>query len=788
MKTPIFYLLILLITTAPVFAQKLTQTVRGQLLDAQSGSPLIGANIYVLGTDPLIGASSDAEGYFKLENVPLGRRALKVSYMGYEERIIPNVVVTSGKEVLLNIDLEEKILVGDEIVITASPEKNNTNNELATVSSRSFNLEETGRYAGSRNDPARMAANFAGVSANNDDRNDIVIRGNSPSGLLWRLDGINIPNPSHYGSLSSTGGPVSLLNYNVLDKSDFLTAAFPAEYGNALAGVFDLQLRNGNHEKREYLGQIGFNGFELGAEGPFSKKSKASYIANYRYSTLGVFQALNIDFGTGSATPEYQDITFKVNVPTSKWGKFTIFGIGGKSNIDLLGSEEDLEEGNLYGDENFNNYVNYRTGIAGISHMFYFDNNTYYKLSLAASRQEEHFYSDSLSIEDRTPISNESADLINNKYSAHLLFSKKFNARNLLTTGVILDLYDFDLVNTRLVPEDERSIRNVKGQSLLTQAYVQWQHRFSDQLTLNTGVNFQHFEVSNSKALGPRAGLQYQINDKQIFGLGYGYHSQIQPLESYFTETLLEDSSMVLTNKEMGFTNSQHFVISYDYMFSPHMHLKIETYYQDITDAPVEQMSSSFSMLNAGADFAPVDNDYLVNEGTGRNYGLELTLERFYSDGYYFLLTTSLFDSKYKGSDGVERSTAFDGGYIVNLLGGREFKVGKKDNTFNIDLKLTTSGGTRYTPIDLGRSEELGTEVRKENEAYSLQLDDYFRADVKLSYRINRPKLTHEFAIDLQNITNRDNVFAQSYNARTNSIVTQYQIGFFPIPQYRITF
>lgn len=788
MKTPIFSLLIILMAVAPNFAQSLTQTVRGKLTDAQSGSPLIGANIYVLDTDPIMGASSDMDGYFKIENVPLGRQVLKVSYMGYEERTIPNVVVTSGKEVMLNITLEEKILVGDEIVITASPDKNITNNELATVSSRSFNLEETGRYAGSRNDPARMAANFAGVSANNDDRNDIIIRGNSPSGLLWRLEGINIPNPSHYGSLSSTGGPVSLLNYNVLDKSDFLTAAFPAEYGNVIAGVFDLQLRNGNHEKREYLGQIGFNGFELGAEGPFSKNSKASYIANYRYSTLGVFQALNIDFGTGSATPQYQDLTFKVNVPTSKWGKFTIFGIGGKSNIDLLGSEEDLDEGNLYGDENFDNYVNYRTGIAGISHIYYFDNNTYYKLSLAASRQEEHFDSDSLSIEDRTSIPNESADLINNKYSANLLFSKKLNAKNLITTGVILDLYEFDLVNTRLVPGDERSIRNSTGQSLLTQAYAQWQHRFSDRFTLNTGLNFQHFEVSQSSALGPRAGLQYQLNDKQTVGMGYGYHSQIQPLESYFTETTLEDGTTLLTNKNMDFTHSQHFVLSYEYLFSANMHLKVETYYQDISNVPVEQTPSSFSMLNAGADFAAVDKDYLVNDGTGRNYGLELTLERFYSDGYYFLLTTSLFDSKYKGSDGIERSTAFDGGYIANLLGGKEFKVGKKENTFNIDLKLTTSGGNRYTPIDLEKSEELGTEVRKDNEAYSLQQSNYFRADLKLSYRVNRPKLTHEFAIDLQNITNRDNIFTQSYNARTNTVVIQNQIGFFPIPQYRITF
>ena len=311
-----------------LLAQTATQTVRGRVVDAQSGFALPGVNVVVANTDPLIGAVTDEQGYYVLKEVPLGRRTLRVSLVGYQGQTAPNVVVTAGKQVVLDLELSEQVLMAEEVVITAESEKTVTNNELTTVSARSFNLEETGRYAGSRNDPARMAANFAGVAANNDDRNDIIIRGNSPSGLLWRLEGINIPNPSHYGSLSASGGPISLLNYNLLDKSDFLTAAFPAEYGNALAGVFDLQLRSGNYEKREYLGQVGINGLELGVEGPFSKKSRASYLASYRYSTLGVYKAIGLNFGTGAATPEYQDLTFKIDVPTERAGRFTLFGIG----------------------------------------------------------------------------------------------------------------------------------------------------------------------------------------------------------------------------------------------------------------------------------------------------------------------------------------------------------------------------------------------------------------------------------------------------------------------------
>lgn len=770
--------------TPTLRAQTTTQIVRGRVVDAQSGFPLIGVNVVVLNSDPLLGTSTNEQGYYSLKEVPLGRQTLRASFMGYQEQTIPNVVVTAGKQAVLNLELSEQVLMADEVVITAKSEKTLTNNELTTVSARSFNLEETGRYAGSRNDPARMAANFAGVAANNDDRNDIIIRGNSPSGLLWRLEGINIPNPSHYGSLSASGGPVSLLNYNLLDKSDFLTAAFPAEYGNALAGVFDLQLRSGNPEKREYLGQVGVNGLELGVEGPFAKNSRASYLGSYRYSTLGVYQALGITLGTGAATPEYQDLTFKIDVPTDELGRFTLFGIGGRSSVDLVSSPE-----SLYGTKFSNDYADYRTGIVGLSHLYYFSPTLHYKVSLAASRQEEHLYRDSLSAVNQTPIPAGQADYINNKYSAHLLLNKKFNARNNVSAGTTLDLYDFDLVNRRLVPGDEQVIRDTDGQSLLSQFYAQWQHRFTNRITLNSGINYQRFTVSNSQAWQPRVGLQYQLTPKQTLAAAYGRHSQIQPLDIYFVQTPTPDGGVVETNRNLDFTNSHHFVLSYDRTLGTHFRLKVETYYQQIDGAAVELSPSSFSLLNAGVDFEPINQDSLVNGGRGENYGLEFTLEKFYSQGYYFLFTTSLYRSTYQGSNGAWHSTAFDGGYVFNLLGGKEFKVGQKgNNTFGIDFKFTTSGGNRYTPIDFDRSAQVGYEVRRDSQSFSESLGEYLRADIKLSYRINARRVTHEFALDLQNITNRQNEFARIYNPRSNTVQTQYQIGFFPIPQYRITF
>jgi hypothetical protein len=788
MKNFIPFLLLSFSFCLEIVAQNPTQTIKGKILDSQSKYPLTGANVILVDSDPIYGTSTNLEGEFRLVNVPIGRQMIKVTYLGYHDRIIPNLLLTSGKEMVINIELEEMVVSIDEIIVTAEGDKATPNNELATVSARSFNPEETSRYAGSRNDPARMAANFAGVSGANDSRNDIVIRGNSPIGLLWRMEGINIPNPNHYGSVGVSGGPVSMLNYNLLSKSDFLTGAFPAQYSNALSGVFDLQLREGNKDKNEYLGQIGINGFELGAEGPVFNKTRASYLVNYRYSTLGIFQALGVDFGTGTAIPQYQDLTFKVDIPTTKAGRFSFFGMGGISNINFLGSEADTTDVNLFGSENENLYTNFRSGVTGLSHTYYYNSTTFSKVILSASHALQDITGDSLSSITRDPVPQFSTAYMHNKYSINLQLNKKFNAKNNVSGGLIFDVNDFDLKNSELISSGEfRDVRNVQGQNLLSQAYAQWQHKFSNFLTFNSGLNLLHFSLNNSTAFEPRAGLRYQFRENQSFNLGYGYHSQMQPMQTYFTDTYT-NLGVIRSNKDLGFTRSQHLVLGYDNAISSKLRLKIETYYQRIFRAPVEQRPSSFSMLNAGADFVLPDNDSLVNRGTGRNYGLELTLEKFYSQGYYFLVTTSLFDSKYKGSDGILRNTTFNGRYVFNALAGKEFKVGRKNNAIGIDGKLTSAGGRFNTPLDLQKSALAGEAVYRDDQAFSVGVPDYFRADLKLYVRLNRRRLTHEFSIDIQNITDQQNVFLQRYNNRTNSITNEYQIGRNIIPQYRIVF
>ena len=789
--TLLFGLLTALFSTPKVNGQSATQTVRGKITDAASKAPVVGATVIVLGSNPLNGTTTDAEGNFRLAKVAVGRAALKITYLGYEDIFAKDIIINAGKEVVLDFPMTESFTKLNEVTVKYKRTEDNkvANNEMATVSSRPFSPAETLKYAGSLGDPSRMAANFAGVSGANDARNDIIVRGNSPASLLWRLDGVNIPNPNHFSSLGTSGGPVSMLNTNLLAKSDFMSGAFPAEYANALGSVFDLRLRKGNDEKHEFLTQIGFNGVEVGAEGPYSKKSKASYLVNYRYSLFGIMSNIGFEI---AGTPYYQDFTFKTDIPVGKKGNLSFWTIGGKSNITFLGKDVDTEKGDAYGDENTNTRVNFETGVAALSYEHRFSDKTYGKITLSGSRTYQNFKGDTVlyQAESKTILSEipqEEAQFTNKKLSLNATINHKINAKNKISGGIIVDLNRFDLSNTTLYPS-LISQRNTDGETMLSQGYVQWKHRFSQNLTLNAGLTALHYELNNKTAIEPRLGLSYVLNDRSTLNLAYGLHSNLQPLLLYFYQTQNANGSYSLTNKDLGFTRSHHIVLGYERNLTENLRLKVETYYQSLFDVPIEKTAGFYSVLVEGADFNPINKDNLVNKGTGRNYGIEMTLEKYFSNNYYFLVTGSLFDSKYKGSDGVERNTPFNGHYVFNVLAGKDILIGRRNNVLSINWKLTSAGGRYVRPINLSASADAQTTVYDDTRAYMQQQDGYFRTDLKIGYKLNRRRMTHELALDLQNLTNSQNIFQQAYNPRVNKIGTAYQQGFLPIPFYRLTF
>ncbi|MFZ4707831.1 MAG: TonB-dependent receptor domain-containing protein, partial [Bacteroidales bacterium] len=377
-------------------------------------------------------------------------------------------------------------------------------------------------------------------------------------------------------------------------------------------------------------------------------------------------------------------------------------------------------------------------------------------------------------------------------YNFATSYNSKINSKLFIKIGIQDELIGLNLnyKTKERISDNWNQIWDYDSYTNLAQAYAHAKYSFNDKLTLNAGVHSQLFFLNNSLSVEPRLGLKYEINNKSSLTLGYGLHSQTQPINVYFLQTQLADGSYVYNNENLDFTKSHHFVLGYDLQPFKDWRLKTEVYYQSLYNVPVNTFSSSYSMLNTGAGFKTDLEDSLANNGTGTNYGLELTIEKFFSNGYYGLFTSSIYSSKYKGSDGVERNTAFNGKYVFNILGGKEWNVGsEKRNKISADIKCTNAGGRAYTPIDLDASAATGRE-QLSTDAYSDFYANYFRLDFKLGYTHNSrtKKLSQSFFIDLQNITNNDNVFSQSWDDRSQSLSTTYQLGFFPNVIYKIQF
>jgi len=779
----------LLLGANQLAAQEFTQTIRGRVVDAQSKFPLIGANIILLDTDPVQGTTSDANGYFRLEKVNIGRQNLQASYLGYKTAVIPNLVLTSSRELVLEIELQEQVITGKEIRIQANKtEDGRVRNELSLVSARTFSVEETQRYAGSFGDPARLASAFAGVISVNDQRNDIIVRGNSPLGILWRLEGIDIPSPNHFSGAGSSGGAISILNTNLLDNADFLSGAFAPEYGNATAGVFDMSMRKGNNEKHEFLGQIGFNGFELNAEGPISREKRSSYIASYRYSTLGVFDAMGIQFVEGGI-PLYQDAAFKLHFPMKK-GSLSFFAIGGISDIHFKASSDSVERReNPEKEQDLKNGSD--MGLLGVSYNHYFTEKTSFKNTIATNVGRFRTTVDSMDVSlNRYP--QFSSAITEGRVQWHSQLNHKINSRHSIRSGVLFT--GMWLNNEVKVPDDSlanslRSYITFQGQSALFQAYSQYVYRINTRLTTTAGFHFSWLALNSTMAIEPRLSMNYDIDEKQAIQLGYGRHSRVLPLNIYLIETPV-NGQQLRTNEQLELSKSDHFVMGYSRSFSPKLRLKAEVYYQLLSDIPVEIRPSAISVANFGANFGDVTApDSLVSTGTGSNYGLELTIEKTFSNNYYYMATVSLFDSRYKGSDGIERNTLFNSNFAGNLLAGREWPVGKsKQNVFTLSGRISWTGGRRYVPIDLAASQAISQESWDWSQAYVNRYPDFFRLDWRIGFKRNKKRYTEEWAIDIQNATNRQNFFAEQFNAKTGQIQTFYQVGLFPVALYRITF
>lgn len=766
-------------------AQNATQTLRGNLVDQISQAPIPGAVVLILNTNPQMAEITDPDGNFTFTNVKTGKHTLKITLLGYKDLIVPNLTVNAGKELVLNLMMEEDLKSIKEVVVKAGFDKNKPLNEMSTVSTRTFSVEETQKFAAAVNDPGRMASSFAGVVSAGDGSNQISIRGNSPNGLLWRMEGVDIPNPNHFASVGTSGGGISILSAQLLTNSDFSTGAFAAEYGNALSGVFDLKLRKGNNEKREYTAQIGLLGVDLAAEGPFKKGYKGSYLINYRYSTLSVLGKIGVPLG--DAITNFQDLSYNIHLPAGRFGNFGLFGFGGLSDQTTKASKDSSkwQEDSYY---RYSGKFISNTGVMGFTHLKLLKNQDYIKTSLVFSGVHNGDLTDKIQ-DDLSYKKLYTEKYLQKKTTLNSNYTRKINAKNSIKTGLTLNQLNYRLTEknsfdtTQLITHIDES-----GSTQTAQAFVQWNHKFNSAFTGNVGLHYLHLFLNNTSSVEPRAAIKYHAGPKYTFSLGYGLHSQLQPIGIYFAKDYTSEDKVTKPNQDLKFTKAHHIVLGNDWSINTYSRLKTEIYYQHLFNVPVStDPASTYSVLNSVEGFYTKP---LSNNGLGKNYGLELTYERFTYKNLYYLVSASLYESKYKASNGNWYNTQFNTNYALTVTLGKEWQLRseKKDRVLGFNFKSVYVGGYRNTPINLAASKEKGETVEFQERAFENKNPDYYRLDIRLSLKRNYEKVTGTVSLDIQNTTNRNNIAGQYFDPNTGSIKYWYWAPLIPILSYRLQF
>ena len=780
--------LLLIFLTEVSYGQTYSQRLNGVVVDAESRITLPGASVRMETLPDVQGVSTNSSGRFSVM-VPPGRHTLKVSFVGYATRVIKDIQVGTGKEINLTIELTEEHQQTSEIAVIGRAGRHI--NPMATVSTRTLTSQDASRYAGGFYDPLRMVANFPGVaSGNSDDNNEIVVRGNSPRGLLWRLEGIEIPNPNHLANgQGGSGGAFSVISSNSLSGFDFFSGAFPAEYGNAFSGVMDLNLRNGNASKPEYSLGISVVGAEVSAEGPLGKTTGSSWVGNFRYANFDFLTKYGIiDIEQVGIVPSSKDWAFKTTIKTEKRGTFEFFSVGGSSRVGDVASTDPAQ---IKSGADKSEYLeSHFMAVAGIKHLLILpDSKSYLRTTAGFTFQKDVSDNDQVDTLLRKTITY-SEFFKYPSFRLSSLYNHKFNVYHTLRIGINLNTVSGDLFAKRFVSAAVYdTLLNSKAGGWYNSGFAQWKFKPADAIEINTGLHLFHSAITRELVWEPRLGFVFYLPSNQVLSLGSGLHSRLEPLSIYNYRIKIDKTHRSDINNTLKTIKALHFVAGYSKQFGSDWHVGLEAYFQSLYHVPVGvNVQSQYSILNSSYGLPDV---VLVNNGRGVNKGLELTIEKDFTRGYYFLLTTSIFGARYKAPDGNWYNTYYNSNFIGNLTAGKEFAVGRSgQNSIGFNFKTLTRGGFRYTPVDLAQSIKSKRVVYDISNTYGERLPSYQRIDMGLSFRLNNIGKAWIFMVDIQNVENRKNIIRNSFSYQSGKIVesTSKTVGLVPVASVKLEF
>lgn len=780
---PYKYLLfiVLLLIACSAGAQRL----RGSVRDADTGAPLAGVSISLGTTADIneLAITTDATGEFYTDALRPGNYQCFFTLEGYEPLLVREVRIVSGKEKVLDVAMRTSSTPLPDVTIKAAAPDRRALQPLGEIP---LTREQTDRFPATFFDPARLALAYPGVANTDDQANGLTIRGNGPAGVRWRLEGVDIVNPNHLPNAGTLGdrpttssGGVLMFSAQLLDNSSLLTGAFPAGYGDALGGIMDMAWRRGNRERAEFTVQAGLIGIDLAAEGPLDKQHRHSYLANYRYSTVGLLGQMGLSFGGEKIS--FQDFSFKMDFSGKKGGQWSVFGAGGQSDTYFTppGDSADVK---VYKDL-FNIEFESQTVIAGISHWTPLGRKAWWKVSAVGSSQNNERLAAGAGIR-------EADDSEETRFGVATTFFYRLNDQNRLQAGLNAQAIDFDGQATR----NEMQAFDGDLTAMLYQPWASWEWTGRQGKTsIRAGIHAAVFNIrnepgANDAGVEPRLLITRRFENKSSLSLGWGLHSQLSPLWVYADRA--PQSNTAYPNRGLGFTRSQQASLRYSRQSGDFWLLKSEIFYQRLYDVPVSAVAGdAFSMLNVSEIRS---FDLLSAAGTGENKGVELSAERYLDRGWFLLTNATLFDARYRGSEGQWRSSRWNLRHIANLTAGKEWQRDRwpqRSRTFGVNGRVTWAGGQRAAPVDVAASAAAQTTVYDLSDGYSIRQQDFIRLDLRVYWRRNiGGRRNSIFAMDFQNVAIRKNTAYQYYDPYTGQVETKEQLGLVPNLSWRLEF
>lgn len=742
-------------------------TVEGQVVDVISGMPVRGAAVALSPGNVSLTAATDSSGHYSITAIPVGHYALRVAAMGFDTLEVPELWLRAGKQSVQRIELSPSANTLGTVTISAMARE-----RPAMLGVKAFTVEQSLRWPATFFDPARLVTALPGVAAVNDQANHLSIRGNSPNANAWLLEGVEVVNLNHTGNAGTptdlptlSGGGVNMLSAQMLGTSRLLTGVFPMGYDNALGGILDMRLRDGNAKRREWTLQAGLMGLDASTEGPIGTSTRSSYLVNYRYSTVGLLGALGVDLGDEAIT--YQDLSFHVALPIGKRGEWHLFGVGGSSSNkfeavhDTAVWEFDKDSRNItYTSTTGAIGARMRTPVGAKANL-----SAAMVLSGAYQRREEERLRPDYAVGYRAE-----TQLDERKLAGHVQLEGAAGARFHYEAGA-------SLLERRI-----EGMRNSTTSGWMVRPWVSGRWSLSEHVQAHVGMGVAWFTFSETAIAEPRAGLQWHMRHGRVLGLSAGMRSQMPQWQSFATGG---------AGRVIGPTRSHDLVLGYDHPVNGRLSVHAEAYMQVLKDVPIGPLMALdnfmvWSVLNAWDE--PVRFPLATN-GKGRNMGVEASVDHRFANQLFYQANGSLYRSTFTLDGPTEHDSRWDGQFTANVLGGKEFKKAKNDRvrTWGLSMRLCLAGGFREQSIDQRMSAAIG-QTAYNTPDWDAPLADLYRLDLRIYLKRDRKGRTGLWALDLQNATNARNEAFRYYDHRQGGVVTKYQLGIIPNLSYRIEF